>query len=153
MYTLFIGLSAIAVVGIALYLAFLIILATPVFQDHAIYLHRVTLTGSRDVNMPEQWGFLRNQVTPFQLTTPDGQTLHAWHIMPLDTYRNNETELNLEPTGLCHDIKERRGFKLLKNDPGSHMVIYLHGASARNCQAFLARLVNHSMIVNSSFFF
>jgi abhydrolase domain-containing protein 12 len=87
------------------------------------------LTWFQDVNVPEQWGFLRNQVTPFHLTTPDGETLHAWHILPLEAYRKNEEALRNEPAGLCHDISERRGFRLLKDDPVVQLVIYLHGAA------------------------
>jgi abhydrolase domain-containing protein 12 len=115
--------------GAGLYLIFLALLTIPFLQDHVIYLHRVTLTWFQDVNVPEQWGFLRNQVTPFHLTTPDGETLHAWHILPLDIYRRNEKALRDEPAGLCHDISERRGFRLLKDDPDAKLVIYLHGAA------------------------
>jgi hypothetical protein len=73
--------------GAALYLTFLGLLTISALQDHAIYLHGVKLTWGKDVNVPEQWGFLRNQVTPFYLKTSDGATLHAWHILPLETYR------------------------------------------------------------------
>ena len=118
-----------AAAGAGLYLLFLSFLTIPALQDHAIYLHRVTLTRFQDVNVSEQWGFLRNQVTPFQLTTPDGETLHAWHILPLDLYRSNERALRNESTVLCHDIKEALGFKLLKPDPDSRLVLYLHGAA------------------------
>src|ERR1700744_729893 len=93
-----------AAAGAGLYLAFLGLLIIPAFQDQAIYLHGVTLTWFKDVNVPEQWGFLRNQVTPFELKTPDGETLHAWHVLPLETYRKNEKALRDEPTGLCHNV-------------------------------------------------
>lgn len=114
---------------VGLYLLFLALLAIPAFQDHAIYLHKVTLTWFQDVNVPEQWGFLRNQVTPFLLFTPDGETLHAWHILPLESYRRNEDALRNEQDGLCMDISKRLGFKLLKEDPDARLVIYLHGAA------------------------
>jgi abhydrolase domain-containing protein 12 len=118
------------IAGIAgLYIAFISLLTIPIFQDHVIYLHRVTLTWFQDVNVPEQWGFLRNQVTPFHLKTPDGETLHAWHILPLETYRLHQQELRDEPTGLCPDITERISFKLLKDDPKARLVLYLHGAA------------------------
>ncbi|KAK5196597.1 hypothetical protein LTR99_005384 [Exophiala xenobiotica] len=113
----------------SLYLTFLGLLTIRYLQDHVIYLHRVTLTWFQDVNVPEQWGFLRNQVTPFYLITPDGETLHTWHILPLETYRRNEKALRDEPTGLCQDIKERLAFKLLRDNPSSQLVIYLHGAA------------------------
>ncbi|KAK5206602.1 hypothetical protein LTR47_010811 [Exophiala xenobiotica] len=112
-----------------LYLTFLGLLTIRSLQDHVIYLHRVTLTWFQDVNVPEHWGFLRNQVTPFYLITPDGETLHTWHILPLETYRRNEKALRGEPTGLCQDIKERLAFKLLRDNPSSQLVIYLHGAA------------------------
>ncbi|PVI05462.1 hypothetical protein DM02DRAFT_639395 [Periconia macrospinosa] len=55
-------------------------------------------------------GFLRNQVTPFQSQTPDGETLHAWHILPLETYHKNVEGLRKEPTGLCEDFEKNLSF-------------------------------------------
>jgi abhydrolase domain-containing protein 12 len=111
------------------YVAFVCLLTVPSLQDHVIFLHKVTLTWFQDVNIPEQWGFLRNQVTPFHLKTPDGETLHAWHILPLQTYRKHRKELREEPTGLCENIEERLSFKLLRDDPTTQLVIYFHGAA------------------------
>jgi abhydrolase domain-containing protein 12 len=114
---------------LGLYFAFIFLLTVPRLQDHAIYLHKITLTWFQDVNVPELWGFLRNQVTPFQLKTPDGETLHAWHILPLDTYREYESKLREEPTGLAENIEERLSLKLLKDDENARLVIYFHGAA------------------------
>ena len=94
-----------------------------------MYLHCVTLTWFQDVNVPEQWGFLRNQVMPFHLITPDGETLHAWHVLPLETYRQHQDELRNESTGLCEDVQQRLPFRLLKNEPTAQLVLYLHGAA------------------------
>ncbi|OSS54382.1 hypothetical protein B5807_00174 [Epicoccum nigrum] len=113
---------------VGIYAAFIALLTIPTLQDHVIYLHRVTLTWFQDVNVPEQWGFLRNQVTPFHLKTPDGEILHAWHILSLETYRQNQAELRTEPTGLCEDIEQRLSFRLLRDDPTAQLVVYLHGA-------------------------
>lgn len=114
---------------VGIYAAFISLLTVPTLQDHVIYLHRVTLTWFQDVNVPEQWGFLRNQVTPFHLKTPDGETLHAWHVLPLEAYRRHQNELRNEPTGLCEDVEQRLSFKLLKDDPTAQLVVYLHGAA------------------------
>lgn len=114
---------------VGIYAAFITLLTIPALQDHVIYLHRVKLTWFQDMNVPEQWGFLRNQVTPFQLTTPDGETLHAWHVLPLETYRQHQNELRREPTGLCEDVESRLSFKLLNEDPTAQLVLYLHGAA------------------------
>ncbi|KAI1362542.1 Alpha/Beta hydrolase protein [Xylaria arbuscula] len=81
------------------------------------------------VNVPEQWGFLRNQVTPFFLTTPDRESLHAWHILPLGLHQQHQEALSAEPQGLAVDIKERLSFKLLRDDPSSLLVLYFHGAA------------------------
>ncbi|TRX97000.1 hypothetical protein FHL15_002306 [Xylaria flabelliformis] len=112
-----------------LYALFIGLLTIPVLQDQVIYLNRVTLTWFQDVNIPEQWGFLRNQVTPFFLTTPDGESLHAWHILPLELYRQNQEALSTEPQGLALDVKKRLSFKLLRDDPSSLLVLYFHGAA------------------------
>ena len=114
---------------VGIYAAFISLLTVPTLQDHVIYLHRVTLTWFQDVNVPEQWGFLRNQVTPFHLKTPDGETLHAWHVLPLETYRQHQDDLRNESTGLCEDIQQRLSFKLLRDDPTAQLVLYLHGAA------------------------
>lgn len=115
--------------SIALYALFLGSLTIPLVQNQVIYLNRVTLTWFQDVNVPEQWGFLQNQVSPFMLPTPDGEKLHAWHILPLELYRQHERELIEEPTGLVSDITDRLGFKLLRDDPSSLLVLYFHGAA------------------------
>lgn len=111
------------------YLAFVSILTIPAVQKQIIYLNRVTLTWFQDVNFPEQWGFLHNQVTPFTLRTVDGENLHAWHILPLGVYHRHEEQLLQESPGLVSDITERLSFKLLREDPNALLVLYLHGAA------------------------
>ncbi len=119
-----------ATAGASFYLTFLGILTLPTVQDHATCLHRFTLTWFKDLNVPEHWGFLRNQVTPFQLKTADGETLHAWHLLPLESCRRNEKALRDESAGLCPNINSRMGFKLLKDDPMAQLVLCFHGAGA-----------------------
>ena len=113
----------------AIYSIFLGLLTIPLFQDQVVYLHRVALTWFQDTNSPETWGFLRNQVTPFNLRTSDGETLHAWHILPLQTYRRNEQKLVEEPSGLTEDPQSRQSFKILSEDPNALLVLCFHGAS------------------------
>ncbi|KAI9677194.1 MAG: hypothetical protein M1829_002768 [Trizodia sp. TS-e1964] len=114
---------------ITTYILFLAALTIPAFQNQIIYLNRVTLTWFQDVSVPEQWGFLHNQVTPFTLLTRDGITLHAWHILPLGLYQQNEQQLLAEPAGIAPDITARRGFQLLREDPAALLVLYFHGAA------------------------
>lgn len=111
------------------YAAFLVILTIPAVQNQVIYLNKVKLTWFKDVSVPEQWGFLRNQVTPFTLQTSDRQTLHAWHILPLGLYHEHESRLAAQPLGLVSDITRTAGFELLRDDPETLLVLYFHGAA------------------------
>lgn len=111
------------------YAVFLAMLTIPAVQNQVIYLNKITMTWFMDVSAPEQWGFLRNQVTPFTLNTPDGQTLHAWHILPPGLYKENQEQLEKEPIGIAPDITKRLCFKLLRDDPDSLLVLYFHGAA------------------------
>lgn len=122
-----ITLAAIAPIG--LYAAFVGLLTIPSVQNQVIYLNKVTRTWGQDLNIPEQWGFLHNQVSPFYIKTSDGEKLHAWHILPTGLYRQHEQVLIAEPSGLVPDVSERLGFKLLRDDPESLLVLCLHGAA------------------------
>ncbi|CAM1506501.1 Fc.00g061420.m01.CDS01 [Cosmosporella sp. VM-42] len=99
------------------------------FKNQVIYLNRVTLTWFQDVTVPEQWGFLHNQVTPFTLRTPDREILHAWHILPLGLYQDHEERLLIEPAGIVPNISQSFGFQLLHDDPDALLVLYFHGAA------------------------
>ncbi|KAL9944096.1 hypothetical protein D7B24_001976 [Verticillium nonalfalfae] len=115
--------------SLASYATFIGLLTIPFFQNQVIYLNRVTLTWFQDVAIPERWGFLHNQVTPFTLDTSDGETLHAWHILPLGLYQKYEQRLVEEPSGIAPNISKTLGFELLRDDPDARLVIYLHGAA------------------------
>lgn len=120
----FISIAAVA----ALYMALLALLATRKFQSHAVYLHAVQMTWFKDLNVPETFRFLKNQVTPFSILTPDGERLYAWHILPIELYRKHELALTAESTGFVSDIKSRHAFQLLRDDPEARLVLHMHGA-------------------------
>ena len=65
-------------------------------NESALYAHKFNTLFWHDINDPEEFGFGRNQVTPFNIPTPDGETLYAWHILPLDVYTRNEESLRSE---------------------------------------------------------
>ena len=114
--------------AVAFYAALLSLLATSTFQSHVVYLHAVQMTWFKDLNVPETFGFLRNQVTPFSIQTPSGGKLYAWHILPIELYRKNELALVSEPAGFVSDISSRVGFQLLRDDPEARLVLHFHGA-------------------------
>ncbi|KAI9372224.1 hypothetical protein BJX61DRAFT_457764 [Aspergillus egyptiacus] len=116
-------------VAVDLYAVLLGLLTTPTFQSHVVYLHAIQMTWFKDLDIPETFGFLKNQVTPFAIKTPDNESLYAWHILPIELYRKNELALTAEPTGFVSDITSRRAFQLLRDDPDARLVIHFHGAA------------------------
>ena len=64
-----------------------------------------------------------NQVTPFNLKTPDGETIYAWHILPLPLYLQNEATLAKQIPGLAQDFSATESFRLLKEDPEARLVL------------------------------
>lgn len=114
-------------VAAGLYACLLGALMTPFFQSHAVYLHAFQMTGSKDLNIPEMFGFLRGQVTPFWLTSKDDGQLHAWHVLPIELYRKHEISLAQQPQGPVDNMTSTLAFELLRNDPEARLVIYFHG--------------------------
>lgn len=115
-------------VAVGLYATLLGLLTTSTFQSHAVYLHAVQMTWFKDLNVPETFGFLKNQVTPFSIATSDNESLYAWHILPVELYRRHEQPLLAEPTGFVSDITSRVAFQLLRDDPEARLILHMHGA-------------------------
>lgn len=64
-----------------------------------------------------------NQVTPFQLGTADGETIYAWHILPLPAYLDNEDALAANPPAFANDVTQTESFRLLREDPDAKLII------------------------------
>ena len=118
-----------AAVLVALYAGLLGLLTTSFFQAHVVYLHKIQMTWFKDLNVPENFGFLRGQTTPFAIKSSAGGSLYAWHILPVELYRQHETALLAEPAGFALDITSRFAFKLLRDDPDARLIIHMHGAA------------------------
>ncbi|KAM5349890.1 hypothetical protein ACJ41O_006395 [Fusarium nematophilum] len=117
----------VVLVPILAYILFLVLFFLhPGLQAHVIYLHAVKPKLPADGERPERQGFLRNQVTPFTIPTPDGETLSAWHVLPLGLYRRHREALSREVVGL----------QLLRDDPGSLVVLAFHGAAGTLATGF-----------------
>jgi hypothetical protein len=72
-------------------------------QVSGIFLD-ISHIGSNDIT--------ENQITPFSFSTPDNETLYAWHVMPLGLYAKHEAELLREPSGFAEDITRTKPFKV-----------------------------------------
>ncbi|PHH63077.1 hypothetical protein CDD81_6322 [Ophiocordyceps australis] len=119
----------------AIYAVLLGLLAIPTLQRHALYAHKITTLRWSNINEPENWGFAINQVTPFTLNTPDGESVYAWHITPLPLYLKNEAAITQQPLGLCADFEKTESFRLLKQDPEARLILYFHGNAGHIAQA------------------
>lgn len=120
--------AIVVAVLIGLYATLLALLTTSTFQSHVVYLNAIQMTWFKDLNVPELFGFLKNQVTPFSIKTSDGKRLYAWNILPVELYRKHELRLVTEPIGFVSDIRSRLAFKLLRNGPEARLVLHMHGA-------------------------
>lgn len=116
-------------IGIGIYAVLLGLLTTPFFETHVAYLRKIQMTWSKNLNIPDTWGFLHNQVTPFFIHTPDGQSLHTWHVPPVELYGKHKQALILEPSGFAPDFASRLAFKLLREDSDTRLVLIFHGAA------------------------
>jgi abhydrolase domain-containing protein 12 len=81
------------------------------------------------LDVPEVFGFLHNQVTPFSIPSSDGEPLYAWHILPTELYRKHENDLLAEPSEYISEITSRLSFKLLRDDPNARLVLHFHGGA------------------------
>lgn len=123
-YSVVQGLCVILLIGSGLYLSLLgMIAAVPTLQTHVFYLHRVTLTWFKDLNIPEQFGFAPRQVAAFSIEKTRTQFLHAWHILPLGVYRRNKGSL------LADSEPVQTSLNLLRTDPEARLVLYFHGTA------------------------
>lgn len=87
------------------------------------------MTWRQNLTQPEQFGFAKNQVTPFYLNTSDGEHIFAWHVLPLGTYLSHREDLAQQEVGLATNPTATKNLQLLIKDPGARLII--HCASIR----------------------
>lgn len=120
---------------LGLYLTFLLLGSMPFFQRHFLYAHKFNTLFWHDLNKPEYWGFASHQVTPFSLRTADGETLYAWHVLPLSAYLKNEDKFQAQSRGFADDVTTTESFKILREDPNARLVVSFHGNAGHIAQA------------------
>ncbi|KAJ5861735.1 uncharacterized protein N7529_009045 [Penicillium soppii] len=65
--------SILVAFAVVLYAILLGLLTTSTFQSNVAYLHTIQMAWFKDLNVPEPFGFLKSQVTPFSINTTDGE--------------------------------------------------------------------------------
>ncbi|KAG9237084.1 Alpha/Beta hydrolase protein [Amylocarpus encephaloides] len=122
--------------GTSFYLVALIAFTIPWLQRHILYAHKLHTAWWQDINSPEQFGFAKNQITPFNFTTPDNELIYAWHVMPLGLYAKHEVEILHRPSGCAEDITRTKAFQLLQDNPDSRLIINFHGNAGTVAQGW-----------------
>ncbi|KAI0158155.1 alpha/beta-hydrolase [Xylariaceae sp. FL1272] len=127
---LFVSLGA----PLGLYVAFILLGSIPFFQRHFFYAHKINTLFWHDLNRPEYWGFAHKQVTPFIINSTDGNSIYAWHILPMNIYLKHEEQLQTGLAEFSNDITTAEPFKILKDDPNARLVISFHGNAGHIAQ-------------------
>lgn len=79
--------------------------------------------------------FAENEVTPFLITTPDGEELYGWHILPLAVYASNELQLSQQQLwSPSSNFTDSLACKLLLEDPEARVIINFHGNAGHVAQ-------------------
>ncbi|KAF2224563.1 Alpha/Beta hydrolase protein [Elsinoe ampelina] len=112
------------------YIIFVGLLLIPWLQRHALYVHKIHSAFWHNISDPTTFGFARNQVRTFTIPTPDGITLSAWHVLPLDVYAEHRSELTEAP------LDSTLATKLLTSDPTAKVLISFHGNAGHIAQGW-----------------
>lgn len=113
----------------AVYVLGMLALTHPVVQRAATYAYLANPTYWQDLTDVESFGFLKGQVQPFTVKTPDDQTIYCWHVLPLHLYKTHESTLTLRKP-VVEDwsvASQRANLRLLLEDPKAVLVIFFHG--------------------------
>ena len=96
-------------------------------QRQLFYAHKLPIWWGQQLDKPESFGFLKNQVTPFYVPTKDGHRVYAWLVTPLQVYARHESIILQDSAKLYGDLRDSVAFSLLADDPKSRVIIYFHG--------------------------
>lgn len=115
-------------IGLAtVYLTFFLALLTPLFQRHFIFLHSIQFPFFPSYSKPEKYGLAPFKTRPFSLTTFDGETIGAWHILPEIYYQQRS---GYSSDSEWDDVVYQRSMQLHPT------IIYLHGNSMNRAAPF-----------------
>ena len=59
---------------------------------------------------------------PFNISTPDGEVLYSWHVLPLARYLKHEEAVVDETRQITSDVTNTKAFEIL-TDPEALLVI------------------------------
>ncbi|KAK4689271.1 uncharacterized protein P7C73_g840, partial [Tremellales sp. Uapishka_1] len=103
---------------IGTYALLLAALTFPSIQREFIFLNAIKVPFFTKYSNPERYGLAPFKTRNFNLTTPDGETIGVWHVLPRSYYRNL---VPFPPESL---LPEEIFVQALQHRP---TIIYLHG--------------------------
>jgi pimeloyl-ACP methyl ester carboxylesterase len=125
-----------AVAG-AFYMLGMLALTVPAIQRGATYAHVVNPSRWQNLSDVEYFGFLRGQVQPFTVQTPDEQTIYCWHLLPLHLFRTLESAIGRETPQVADYAvaSQRPALRSLLENPNATLVLFFHGNAAHLASA------------------
>ncbi|GAB7358520.1 hypothetical protein MBLNU230_g2583t1 [Neophaeotheca triangularis] len=131
-------LATYSAVAFGVYAIILGALLTPSLNRFALYAHKINTHFWDNVDQPETFGFGKGQVTPFNIQTPDGETLYAWHVLPLNVYAKNQEALQtfVQQNESFESYTASLPFRLLSQDPNARVVLSFHGNAGHVAQGW-----------------
>ena len=127
-------------------------LTVPSIQRNVLYAHKVNPAYFQNLSDVEQFGFLRHQVQPFTVVTPDNETIYAWHILPLHLYYEHKDDL-IEQVNFGQksstEATDTLAFKILANDSNAHVIVNFHGNAAHLSSAYRPATYNRQLSLST----
>lgn len=121
----------------AIFMAFVL---TPGAQRLILYSTRASTLLWDDLYRPQDFGFAKGQAVPFNVTTPDGETLFAWHILPMNLYQQHEADLRAEYEEGNVPYSQSLAFKLAHEDLQAKVVVSFHGSAGHLANGHRVRM-------------
>ncbi|GJN90013.1 hypothetical protein Rhopal_003008-T1 [Rhodotorula paludigena] len=129
------------------YVAFLVSLIYEPVQRGLIYLHGIRIPFGADFSRPESVGFAPGKVLPFRLTTPDGATLGAWHVLPVEAYEAALDKYGVPAEGHLPEAV----FDAALRNSSYPTVLYNHGNAGTRAAGNRVRVARHMSALNANF--
>ncbi|KAE8221708.1 hypothetical protein CF319_g4969 [Tilletia indica] len=113
--------------AVGLYSLVIIALLTPFFQTHFVFLHAVNFPFYANFSNPERYGIAPGKARNIRITSSDGISLGAWHIVPDAYYYKVHPKVN------SPSLKDSDFDAALHAFP---TVIYFHGNAGNRAAPF-----------------
>ncbi|KAL9940230.1 hypothetical protein V8E36_000935 [Tilletia maclaganii] len=113
--------------AVGAYAVVILALFTPYFQNHFVFLHSVNYPFYANFSNPERYGIAPSKARNLRITTGDGLSIGAWHLVPDCYYHKVHPKVTSDP------LYESDFNTALQKYP---TVIYFHGNAGNRAAPF-----------------